>query len=1273
MDPFTEKILERARQRQKNLIESHGDELPTPLKEFNPDNDGDITLSPFDDDAPNIQKGYENEELRSPVRNSKPEINKDENSDVKQHRNNHRVEKRSQHTYREENHGVSNGECVAREDTKKKLHRLRKLYADEENLSPVHETESRPLHENKYHKEKIQWEKPEDIVSDKQQKKGRKGLGGLVALAKNMNQWEDDLSRSKRENTDTKTTTQRKWKPPAPRPPITNTRSPENLAKNSTPRKIKQQAPQPPVSVADKTNSNTINNKPKSPNKSPVVTPKSNNSSTTNSSKQLNLDPAVLEILESQGFTRTTSNTRLIYNYSSQESRSIKMAEIKMPAKIINNNNDHIIEEEEEEEEEEESEDQPAAESKKVIAEKQPFKAVGSPTKNNIKGPTVADRAAIFEAACSPNKNTNKDPALLSVSERKALFEKNKGKALIPKAPISLAPLSPGKTKFANHEVKCTNTVSPAKETKTITSTNNEKPMSSLTSKEKSLVKNKASIKSPTRFPPSRPPIRKNDAVDSSSYRIPEGQPGGIASKVAALFQNKSTIGQKQIENHTREQRQKEMDILLNRFQNNKEIAQSKTDFTHHSESDSDNEEITEITAMITEKPPQIIKTPDEKKLSSSVDKKKSSGKRCSKTDSPKVTAALDDVKRIKVIGAKPGKLYPCLSDIEAATETETEIENNTASPTPNNSSSEDIYPESDAEAADTSFGREILQTVCKNQIPRKRLIYDESTESDLSDILDDTDEYLDEAVAYGASDKSGPTPPKQSRSLSPINNVPQPSNSFQYKDYSPCKGSPQKNGTSENNFKSPSKVQSTRKSNELPAYVVDGDNVLPLTHTVSFYRRQQTQQGSKSPVRQIVRNQIVEESSESAKSTSNEESEVQAKIQHLVKEITKQQTIISQTSRALNLCYATPEFTGSTEQVEAEKVLLLATHRRSAAQREIERLSVLRTLHHDNSIIENVPLEKGRLTISSIVLPLKREYVRALNATGGKGHHVVCLIKCAEHVHATRLVSTVATNDRNPNLELMIPGTIHLNDIYSNFTVQFEVYCLQAQEEILSHEVKYHINKKANNKSTPKKTKPESRLIKPPKESPGGPQAVRSPTFALMGYVVFSIQAINRKNWTLNNTPSMSPLEGIVEMRVKCELALSVEHCGFLTMFEDISGFGAWHRRWCLLKGHILSYWKYPEEEKKKTAIGSIDLKTCITQQIGPVRRDICARLHTILIETRRPAEPHDKDSLVTECNGDTTVIRHLLSADTKEEKNEWCSMFNKSLTTMKISKNLK
>lgn len=41
------------------------------------------------------------------------------------------------------------------------------------------------------------------------------------------------------------------------------------------------------------------------------------------------------------------------------------------------------------------------------------------------------------------------------------------------------------------------------------------------------------------------------------------------------------------------------------------------------------------------------------------------------------MAAVLQDVKRIKVAETnKPGRLYPCLSDIETATETETETGN---------------------------------------------------------------------------------------------------------------------------------------------------------------------------------------------------------------------------------------------------------------------------------------------------------------------------------------------------------------------------------------------------------------------------------------------------------------------------------------------------------------------------------------------------------------------------------------------------------------------
>ena len=49
-------------------------------------------------------------------------------------------------------------------------------------------------------------------------------------------------------------------------------------------------------------------------------------------------------------------------------------------------------------------------------------------------------------------------------------------------------------------------------------------------------------------------------------------------------------------------------------------------------------------------------------------------------------------------------------------------------------------------------------------------------------------------------------------------------------------------------------------------------------------------------------------------------------KIRLMEEQVKKQQTVISQASQALNLCRATIEFSNSAEQVEAERLLLLAS-----------------------------------------------------------------------------------------------------------------------------------------------------------------------------------------------------------------------------------------------------------------------------------------------------------------------------------------------------------
>lgn len=63
---------------------------------------------------------------------------------------------------------------------------------------------------------------------------------------------------------------------------------------------------------------------------------------------------------------------------------------------------------------------------------------VGSPRKGDSspKIGSVLHKAALFES--SPTKKNSKDPTELSVAERLAIFERNKGQALMPKAAFSM-------------------------------------------------------------------------------------------------------------------------------------------------------------------------------------------------------------------------------------------------------------------------------------------------------------------------------------------------------------------------------------------------------------------------------------------------------------------------------------------------------------------------------------------------------------------------------------------------------------------------------------------------------------------------------------------------------------------------------------------------------------------------------------------------------------------------------------------------------------------
>ncbi|CAD1474932.1 unnamed protein product, partial [Heterotrigona itama] len=1060
-------------------------------------------------------------------------------------------------------------------NVKSKLQRLGELYSDDsskELSSPIHRTE-----EN--------FNAEEEVIEQKSSKRGAR-LDRLAALASTINNWEDDLSH----------------------PTLTK---PANSKADRIQAKLNEQVksipePQPSTSGYNKGNrySKGTNSKKEQP-----------------STKQLKWDKTILETLEAQGFSRTQSDSRLVYDYKTC-SQGKDEGSLSSSSKYIRQNQQTVtvICEGKQDKKENLSKhidnkhsNTPEKTSRNITPNTNNnrltprFGYNGSPKSPAQSSPgSVLSKASLFESKNTETKAKEKDPTQMTLSERMALFEKNKEAPLLPKAPLAMS-IPPKKLQEKDNSLSTIHPNSRVKE------------------------RSKADI--------------PNNAVNVQREKFEQG------------------LNMQELENNilhnTYLERQRELDVLRSRFNRNKEMVQAAAGSCIRTSESSEGKSNSPKNSPIcpvkpTPAPDHSVPPPPPPPPQSQISREKSVLNQnknspikrqvvSSSTKTTQQTKAAFDIKRIRVAPPKLGYLYPNLSEIENSTETETDTEymvNSTEAETATldeKTSTEteteaEYYVEDNESEADseeetgnmnTSLGS-ILRVVNEQSFLNKKRSIDpdpDSTTSDIS-VLDEMDEYLDECLASqdGYNENSyteeGPTPPKLNKAGK---NPSTTSISFKYNEGSSyC--SPVKKV-----FPSPKKEE---------AYIVDGENCEPLLRSVSFYRRQQSQT-PKTPVRIISRTKESTNpiSDTTQLDTKSEAILVKEKVKRLLDEICKQQTIIGQASQALNLCTSTVEFNGSREQVEGERLLLLATHRRQAALNEVQRLKVEGSLKPVTPGSPEVQ-ESGSLTVSAITLPLKRDHFRNMGISTCL--HFVCLMRHLEEIVATPVVIAEPGDSC-----LRFPSTLKLNDLYSDFKITIEL---------------------AN--KTPKKfLKQESRLVMPNVQSPAGPSAVRSPAFQLSGYVIFSLKEIHRQQFTLNKVPPECPLEGQLQMHVSCELSVAVEHRGFLTMFEDVSGFGAWHRRWCLLKGPTLSYWKYPDDERKKAPIGSLDLQNITTTNVGLISRDICARPNTILLETTKAAEPEDVDSLVIIRNGPTTTIRHLLSADTKEDRLEWCSKLNKTL----------
>ncbi|KAK7504660.1 hypothetical protein BaRGS_00004146 [Batillaria attramentaria] len=383
----------------------------------------------------------------------------------------------------------------------------------------------------------------------------------------------------------------------------------------------------------------------------------------------------------------------------------------------------------------------------------------------------------------------------------------------------------------------------------------------------------------------------------------------------------------------------------------------------------------------------------------------------------------------------------------------------------------------------------------------------------------------------------------------------------------------------------------------------------------------------------------------------------IQERIRELQELIQQEQNVIMQTSNALNQCCSNNSyFAGSAEQVECNRLLLIACQKRQSYMTEIQRL-------RDTGCLDNSGSgPKGSLTISDIRLPLKKEFVTKIGTShDNTTYYFILLLRNGPQLIVTQMLST---HDPMMRGSLDFPNLIKINGITGSFKLNLEIYCMSVSREPTGKDKK---------KKTPKKVKGSSMTgtaylgMVETLQSPGGPMAVHTTSFTQVTSVPLTMKSLDKNSFQLERLSYLSPLHGTIYMNLKCIMEASVEEKGFLTMFEDVSGLGSWHRRWCVLGGNKLSFWKYPDDEMRKDPMGYIDLKRCITEKVGLIARDICARPHTFELMSVRQPRKGERDTLISRTYNTMTTIRHMLSADTKEERIMWCNKLNRALANIR------
>jgi len=242
-----------------------------------------------------------------------------------------------------------------------------------------------------------------------------------------------------------------------------------------------------------------------------------------------------------------------------------------------------------------------------------------------------------------------------------------------------------------------------------------------------------------------------------------------------------------------------------------------------------------------------------------------------------------------------------------------------------------------------------------------------------------------------------------------------------------------------------------------------------------------------------------------------------------------------------------------------------------------------------------------------------------------------MCLFTCRDKVVPTDcLCSSQALQ------EAVLPFSVQVKfeQLSNNFEVKMEVYCLSLPK----HKVKGN-EKKFSSYGFSSKLKTKHSV---------------SSNFKLIGHYTFNLANCREKRYLLNEFDSPY-LEQSILMEINLGAAYKVNYKCYLSFKEKYGEFPVWNRKWCVLDGYLLHFWRYYEDEDSKSPLGVINIKECVNLKIVKASSNISMRENCfafLTVSKRAPNSP----------------CFYLLAADLQSEMEEWLEKLNFVLKYVRI-----